>query len=96
MELATLAVQADNPQGWMLINAADFDPEQHRFYDGLIHEPPPLLAEESGPLVEPSAGIGGHTLTQLRALATAEKIPGRSQMDRDELLIALQEKGYEL
>ena len=89
--LPTIAIATpDRPQGWMLINASDFDPAIHRAY-GAEEEQQSL-----GPLVEPSQGIGDRTLTQLRALATAEKIPGRSAMDRDELLEALQAKGYEL
>lgn len=100
-ELPTIAIATDDrPEGWMLINAADYNPQQHRLYDGVIHgepepEPEPE-AEASGPLVEPSDRLDQMNLTQLRALASTEKIKGRSKMDEAQLIAALQGKGYEL
>ena len=77
MQLATLAIAADNPQGWMLINVADFDPEIHRLYQA---EPPSR---------EVSGGETQQTLTELRAIASDLEIPGRSSMGRIELLEAI-------
>ncbi|MEA5447989.1 hypothetical protein VB780_05370 [Leptolyngbya sp. CCNP1308] len=94
-ELPTIAIAtSDLPQGWMLINAADFDPEQHRVYDGLIHEPDSTGEEMAPP--GPGPKLSDLNLTELRSLASDEKIPGRSGMDREELLEALQAKDYEL
>lgn len=77
MQLATLAIAADNPQGWMLINVADFDPEIHRLYQA---EPPSR---------EVSGGETQQTLTELRAIASDLEIPGRSSMGRVELIEAI-------
>jgi len=77
MQLATLAIAADNPQGWMLINVADFDPEIHRLYQA---EPPSR---------EVSGGETQQTLTELRAIASDLEIPGRSSMGRIELIEAI-------
>lgn len=96
-ELPTIAIAtSDRPQGWMLINAADFDPQQHRVYDGLIHDPDSTGEETAPPGPEPKPKLSDLNLTELRSLASDEKIPGRSGMDRDELLEALQAKDYEL
>jgi hypothetical protein len=77
MQLATLAIAADNPQGWMLINVADFDPEIHRLYQA---QPTSMSAP---------GGETQQTLTELRAIASDLEIPGRSSMGRIELIEAI-------
>ncbi len=84
MQLATLAIAADNPQGWMLINVADFDPEIHRLYQA---EPP--SREAKSPSMSASGGETQQTLTELRAIASDLEIPGRSSMGRVELIEAI-------
>ena len=84
MQLATLAIAADNPQGWMLINVADFDPEIHRLYQA---QPTSMAA--GPPSREVSGGETQQTLTELRAIASDLEIPGRSSMGRIELIEAI-------
>lgn len=79
MRLATLAIVADNPQGWMLINTADFDPGIHRLYNPF----------QKPPSREVSGGETQQTLTELRAIASDLEIPGRSSMGRIELIEAI-------
>jgi hypothetical protein len=84
MQLATLAIAAENPQGWMLINAADFDPEIHRLYQAQS-----TSREAEPPSMSAPGGETQQTLTELRAIASDLEIPGRSSMGRIELIEAI-------
>lgn len=102
MDIPTVAIaDADQPKGYRLINESDFDPEQHKLYQGKSQIPEqdstPNGLEPTAPIptVQPSDRLDGLTLTQLRALAQAEDIKGRSSMDQEQLIEALEKKGYQ-
>lgn len=101
MQIPTVAIaDAEAPNGYRLINEADFDPAEHKRFQG--KQPVPLAAdtptelEPSAPMptVQPSEGLDEMTLTQLRGIAQAEDVKGRSTMGQDELIAALEKKGY--
>lgn len=101
MDIPTVAIaDADQPKGFRLINESDFNPEQHKRYEGKSALPEqsvtPTIAEPTAPIptVQPSEGLEEMTLTQLQALAQAESVRGRSSMERDALIEALEKKGY--
>jgi hypothetical protein len=101
MQVPTIAIaDSDQPKGYRLINESDFNPEVHKRYEG--KQPVPLAAEAPTelepyvpkPTVQPSDRLDGLTLTQLRGLAQTEEIKGRTGMDQEELIQALEKKGY--
>lgn len=109
MQVPTVAIaDADAPNGYRLINESDFNPEEHKRYQGkqpvLLAAETPTELEPSAPIptVQPSVGeaspegnrLDEMTLTQLRALAQAEEVKGRSSMDQEQLIEALTKKGY--
>lgn len=90
----TIKVQSgDRPEGWILINLSDFDGDRHVPYEGAGASAPAGGTAQPGPEL---LSLRHLTLTELRGLASEEKIRGRSSMDEEELLQALQDKGYEL
>lgn len=102
MDVPTVAIaDSDNPKGYRLINETDFNPDEHKRYQGKSEipeqEPTPTGLEPHAPIptVQPSDRLDGLTLTQLRALAQAEDVKGRSSMDQEQLIAALEKKGYE-
>lgn len=72
-------VSGDRPEGWVLINAADFDPALHQVFGG---ERPPGLTPDA-------LALENMTLAELRNLAGDRKIPGRTKMSREQLIEAL-------
>lgn len=41
----TIKIKADNPRGWAIINADDFDPDQHKTYASKPNPPQPQKAD---------------------------------------------------
>jgi hypothetical protein len=97
-ELPTIAVvDASAPGGFIVINESDFNPDEHKPYKGKVPTAPlegEAVIETPIPTVQPSDRLDEMTLTQLRGLAQAEDVKGRSSMSQEELIAALAEKGY--
>lgn len=101
MHLPTVPIaDATAPGGYRLINESDFNPDEHKRFEGKgvkVPQPetdPSLEPNVPPPTVQPSERLEEMTLTQLRGLAQAEEIKGRTTMDQDELIAALEKKGY--
>lgn len=104
-ELPTIAIAAaEAPGGYMLINASEFDAAKHQRWGDVperqtaeewaemqsVESAPAGPDETSAPAeANETPALEDMTLTDLRSLARERDIPGRSNMDKDELIEAL-------
>ncbi|MBE9113944.1 Rho termination factor N-terminal domain-containing protein [Nodosilinea sp. LEGE 07298] len=77
----------NRPEGWIIINATDFDPNQHERWQG---EPVATADDQDSSLAEaPAEALEDMSLDELKQLASDRKLKGRSSMSKDELIEAL-------